>query len=947
LADSADYRSTTNLPQTEFPMKANLPAREPLLLKHWKEIRLSERIVSETQGTPFILHDGPPYANGHIHQGHMLNKVLKDFVSKYASMSGHPCEYIPGWDCHGLPIELAVDKLLGPKKREMDKVAIRRECRAYAQKYIDLQSEEFQRLGVFGRWDRPYMTMSHGYEAEIVRQLARVVRQGGVYRGKKPVYWCPRDRTALAESEIEYEEHDSPSIYVGFPLEGDLGTLVPKAKGRPTQLAIWTTTPWTLPSNLAIAVHPKFTYVAYELRGTITLVARDRLVPFLAAVAPEELTSKDPASAALAHPERMLGSIEGAALEGLTYKHPLLERISKVVLAEHVTLEAGTGLVHTAPGHGHEDYAVGLKYGLEPFAPIDDAGRFTAEAPPWTGKTVFEANGPIVDALVAAKALLNKPGETVRHSYPHCWRCKQPVIFRATEQWFISMEHGQLRERALNEIDHEIKWIPAWGKERIRAMVASRPDWCISRQRAWGVPIPAFYCGACKEGLLDPDVLDSIADRFEREGSDIWFQLSAAELLPKNQRCARCGAQEFSKEGDILDVWFDSGTSYAAVFKKEQIPVDMYLEGSDQHRGFFHSTLLCALASGLPHSPYQSCLTHGFVVDGQGRKLSKSLGNYLEPDKLIAQNGAEIVRLWAAAEDYRDDIRLSDEIVKRVTDAYRKLRNTLRYALANLYDFDPAKDRVAADKLLPLDRYYRARLHRWLGSAREGYERYEYHSVVRGALDFCTVELSATYFDALKDRLYCSAPGDPERRSAQTVLHEIADVACRVLATILTFTCEEAYGYLPGHRESVFLAGIPAVDVGAFDEGFENGQMAPLLALRKQVLEKLEPLRREKKIGSSAEASLKVWVADEVLRRELGVGSGRLPGLTELLMVSQVDLLPAPPTDAPISDGFAVTVDAARGVRCDRCWNYREDTAPGPAGGQLCGRCRGVLARLG
>ena len=960
--DLRDFKSTTNLPQTDFAMKANLPVREPEQVARWEAAGTYAKLLARATGEPFVLHDGPPYANGHIHQGHMLNKILKDFASKYQSMSGRPCEIIPGWDCHGLPIELAVDKQLGPKKRELSKVAIRQECRRHAERFIAIQRDEFKRLGVFARWDDPYTTMSFGYEARIVRELAKAARLGLVYRGKKPVYWCVTDRTALAEAEVEYEEHASPSIYVAFPLEGDVPAL-PSLAGRSIDLAIWTTTPWTLPANLAIAVHPTFQYLVYELRGRPTIVASDLLAAFLAAVAPDELSvTKVKLSApeageapqrvldatAIAHPERILGYVEGSALEGLRYRHPLFDRLSPVVLGDHVTLEAGTGLVHTAPGHGHDDYQVGLRYGLPPLAPVDAAGRFTAEAGPFAGKQVFEANPEIVAALERAGALLNAPGEQLRHSYPHCWRCKRPVIFRATDQWFIRMEaEGDapgLRARALEAIDR-VEWIPGWGRERIVSMVERRPDWCISRQRAWGVPIPAFYCEGCGKTLLDPDVMDHVALRFEREGADAWFEQPAQELLPPGQRCTGCGGTSFAKEEDILDVWFDSGVSYAAVLDARglRLPADLYLEGSDQHRGWFQSTLLCALAAGRTEAPYRACLTHGFVVDGQGRKLSKSLGNYVEPEKLLKQQGAEIVRLWAAAEDYRDDIRLSEEIVARLSDGYRKLRNTLRYGLANLYDFDPAHDRVPPGELPRLDRYVRARLHRWLARAHESYANYEFHQIYRSAMDLCTVELSALYFDVLKDRLYCSAPKEPARRAAQTVLHEIVDVLCRMLAPILSFTCEEAYGHLPGeHEESVFLAGLPAVDPSAFDDALER-DVSQLLGVRQDAQLELEELRRDKKIGSASAARVELYAEAPELAALL---KSHATELAELLLVSRVDLVDSAPAAGRkgLASGAILAVGQAEGGRCARCWAHRPEVQEG--GEPLCHRCRRVVAGL-
>jgi isoleucyl-tRNA synthetase len=806
-------------------------------------------------------------------------------------------------------------------------------------------------MGIFARWEAPYATMSFDYEAQIVRELARVVEQGLVYRGKKPVYWCINDRTALAEAEIEYEDDPGPSIYVGFDIDEEPGRILRETAGRKLRFAIWTTTPWTLPANLAIAVNPELTYVAYELRGTPTLVARDLLIPFLSAVAPDELHSQTRVvgstpidTTALRFPQRILGYVEGRDLEGLRYRHPFLPRVSQLVLGDHVTLEAGTGLVHTAPGHGEDDYEVGLRYGLPPLAPVDGRGILTEEAGPFAGQQIFDANPRIEATLKESGALLNLPGEQHVHSYPHCWRCKKPVIVRATDQWFISLgreEPGSLRTRALDATER-VEWIPSWGKERMRGMLQARPDWCISRQRVWGVPIPAFYCEGCGEATLKPDILAGIADRFEREGADAWFARPAAELLPAGYRCPKCNGASFLKEEDILDVWFDSGSSQAAVLKKRlSWPADLYLEGSDQHRGWFHSSLLCALAAGETQSPFRACLTHGFVVDGEGRKLSKSLRNYLEPQKLFKAHGADVLRMWAASEDYRDDIRLSDEILARLADTYRKVRNTVRYALANLYDYEPGRDAVAPTSLLPLDRYIRSRLQRFVGRVRQAYADYEFHLVTRAAIDFCSIELSALYFDVLKDRLYCDPAQGPRRRAAQTVLDEVAATLCRALAPILSFTAEEAYGYLPGHADSVFLAGLPVADAGGIDEGLE-ATFARSLSLREDVQRELERLRREKVIGSSQEARVEIW---------LPPGSPAVDAspqeLAELMIVAEVELkVGESPADAASGEasGARVLVKTARGQRCDRCWNHRTDGRE-VNGGYLCARCLAVLAK--
>jgi isoleucyl-tRNA synthetase len=710
-----DYKETVNLPKTDFPMKANLPQREPEILREWEEQGIFEKLVEQNRksGAPrFDLHDGPPYANGDIHIGHALNKILKDLIVKYRNMLGQASDYVPGWDCHGLPIELKVDKELGHKKRDMDRAAVIAACRAYAAKWIDRQREQFKRLGIFGRWNVPYATMDKAYEAEIVRALARAAAKGYLFRGKKPVYWCTTDRTALAEAEVEYEDHTSPSLYVAFDLVGELPD--PRLRGKKARLVIWTTTPWTLPANLAVTAHPELAYAAYDLRGQVLVVAKDLLAAFLAECAPEELTVKGaplphtPAAheaatggggvapvAALKDPARILAHLDGKALEGLRYRHPFMGRECPVILGTHVTLEAGTGLVHTAPGHGQEDFEVGQRYGLEVLNPVDGAGKFTAEAGKYAGKSIWEANPEIVRDLAASGHLLSDPRATLKHSYPHCWRCHKPVVFLATDQWFLSLEHDDLRRRTLRGID-QVQWIPRWGRERIYGMIEHRPDWCLSRQRTWGVPIPVLYCEKCNQPLVSPAVMERAARAFEEEGIEAWYRRQTDEFAG-GERCG-CGGRRFRREQDILDVWWDSGVSWSAVGQSRGIPVPvgLYLEGSDQHRGWFHSALLTSMAiRGAP--PYQAVLTHGFVLDGQGRAMSKSVGNVVAPDEIMKRYGAEILRLWVAASDYRDDVRVSEEILSGLAEGYRKVRNTLRWALANLYDFDPSKDALPAE----------------------------------------------------------------------------------------------------------------------------------------------------------------------------------------------------------------------------------------------------------
>src|SRR5512142_743535 len=804
-------------------MKANLPQREPEIVRQWEEPAIFQSLVAQNAGRAgakrFVLHDGPPYANGDIHIGHALNKILKDIVVKYRNLKGEVADYIPGWDCHGLPIELKVDKELGSKKREMDRSAIIEACRKYALKWIDRQRESFKRLGVFGRWATPYATMSKGYEASIVRALATAAEKGFLYRGKKPVYWCTTDRTALAEAEVEYEDHTSPSIYVAFDVVGGLPD--PRLTGKKARLVVWTTTPWTLPANLAVSAHPEFAYVAYDLDGQIVVVAKDLLGRFLADVAPSHLATPTPPTphspqaheaatggggpgpvAHLADPRRVLATLEGKALEGVKYRHPFMARECPVILGEHVTLEAGTGLVHTAPGHGQEDYEVGLRYGLEVLNPVDGAGRFTAEAGKYAGTEIFAANAEIVTALHASGHLLSDPSPTLRHSYPHCWRCHNPVVFRATDQWFLALEHASLRERTLAEIKN-VQWIPRWGEERISNMIEHRPDWCLSRQRTWGVPIPVFYCEGCGEPLVSPAVMRRVADVFSHEGIEAWYTRDIAVLVG-DARCPKCGGASFRREQDILDVWWDSGVSWAAVAAKDAtmgVPVDLYLEGSDQHRGWFHSSLLTSMAT-RDAAPYRAVLTHGFVLDGQGRAMSKSVGNVVAPDQIIKKYGADILRLWVASTDYRDDVRVGDEILAGLAEGYRKIRNTIRWALGNLDGFDPAQDAVPVAEMEDIDRWAVARLADWVAKVKKAYQDYEFHIAYHATTQFCAVELSAQYFDIIKDRLYTAKRGGKPRRSAQTALYLVAGDLVRMLAPVLSFTAEEAWGFLPGDDDT-------------------------------------------------------------------------------------------------------------------------------------------------
>ncbi|WP_025323495.1 isoleucine--tRNA ligase [Deferrisoma camini] len=926
-----DYKETLNLPKTAFPMRANLAKREPEILTRWEEQGLYRRILDNSSGRPlFVLHDGPPYANGHIHMGHAVNKILKDIVVKSRSMFGFHSPYVPGWDCHGLPIEHQVDKELGSEKETLSKADVRRRCRAYADRFVGIQREEFQRLGVFGLWDEPYLTMNYAYEAQIAREFGRFVEAGAVYVGQKPVYWCASCRTALAEAEVEYAEKRSPSIYVKFPFGGDPAEIDPALAGKRVSVVIWTTTPWTIPANLAVALNPEFEYAAYEApagSGEVWILAR-RLAPVVL-------------EAAGVDEGRELVRVDPVALEGKAFRHPLYDRDSVVVLGDHVTLEAGTGCVHTAPGHGQEDYEVALRYGLEPYAPVDDRGRFTAEVGDrFAGRHVFQANAEVNAALRDAGALLRE--EEIEHSYPHCWRCKQPIIFRATRQWFISMDKTGLRQKALSEIDR-VQWVPRWGRERIYNMVRDRPDWCISRQRAWGVPITAARCADCGATYLDPRLSYRAAEVFESEGADAWFERPLEDFLPDGAACPSCGSTRLEKEQDILDVWFDSGVSFAAVCEKRpelDSPADLYLEGSDQHRGWFHSSLLAAVGT-RGHAPYRAVLTHGFVVDGQGRKMSKSQGNVVSPDEVIRRYGAEILRLWVAAEDYRDDIRISEEILKRLVEAYRRIRNTCRFLLGNLSDFAPRSDGVDRSDLWEIDRYCLDRLNRLVERCRRAYEEYEFHVIFHRIHNFCAVDLSAFYLDILKDRLYTFPARSRGRRAAQTVLYEVLHKLCRLMAPVLAFTADEVWQHLPAAGDSVHLELFPEVEADAVDDELAD-RWDRLRRLRTLVTRAAETARVRKLIGHSLDAKVVLHV-DNRWEAFLGPYASELPFL---FIVSQVDLVPGEGgafTD-PDLPGVGATVERAEGEKCQRCWNYSPTVGQDPEHPAACARCVKHLA---
>ncbi len=947
-----ELKKTLTLPETLFPMKASLPENEPLRLQQWAASGLYEQIRAARQGAPkYILHDGPPYANGPIHLGHALNKCLKDFVVKSKTMAGYDAPYVPGWDCHGLPIEIKVDEQLGRRKLDMPAGDFLAACRAYAQKYVDLQRSQFERLGVFGQWDRPYLTMSPGYEAATLATFYRFFERGFVYKGLKPVYWCLHDRTALADAEIEYEMHTSPSVYVRYRLLSDPGLLDPALAGRTVWTIIWTTTPWTLPASLAVAFHPEFPYVAVETAGgDVYLVASALLASVAEACALGTL--------------RELARFPGARLERAVFRHPFLDRTVLGVLADYVTTDQGTGAVHTAPAHGADDFLTGMRYGLSAACNVDNQGRLRNGIELWEGRTVFEANPLIIDFLRERGALLGQAA--IYHSYPHCWRCHNPVIFRATEQWFIGMETAMpyagraqaldsedeggdrtFRERALEQI-RAVAWDPQWGEERIANMISTRPDWCISRQRVWGVPIAVFLCGQCHEPLRDRAVHERIVALVAERGAAAWHRCSAGELLGADRPCPRCGATgRWEKEQDILDVWFDSGSSWRAVLGQDPalgVPADLYFEGGDQYRGWFHTSLLTAVGTREDEqAPYRKVATSGWTLDEQGRAMSKSLGNGVDPVEIADRLGAEIVRLWVASVDFREDVAASENLMQRVADNYRKLRNTFRFLLGNLAGFVPAEHAVRDEDLVPLDQYMLARTRRFVEEVTAWYERMEFHRVYHAVNEFCIVDLSALYLDVLKDRMYTLAPSSLQRRSAQTALWKIAEALAKLVAPILSFTAEEVWTYLPKHKgwePSVHLALFP--EPSAISPGLsaaESARWQAIFRFREQAMRKLEEFRKDKKIGKSLDAHLRV--SSGPMDRAQKAEAESL--FKELLNVSSFAYVEAP---AGAVEG-AIHLISPQAAKCSRCWTYRADVAPYGPWPEVCGRCAEALDAMG
>jgi isoleucyl-tRNA synthetase len=991
MSEPLELKKTVNLPKTDFAQKANLGQAEPARLKKWTDARLYEAIQDARQtAEKFILHDGPPYANADIHIGTALNKILKDFVVKSRSMMGFAAPYVPGYDCHGLPIETHVEKKLaekGKNKNDLPVATFRRICREHASTAMNNQTRDFKRLGILGEWETPYLTMSPEYESETARLFGRFLERGYVYKGLRPVYWCIHDQTALAEAEVEYKLHTSPSIYVKFPLVTDPAEIDPALASRKVSLVIWTTTPWTLPANLGIAVHPDYEYVAVEHNGEVLIIAAE-LVGFVVVKCclgmPDENGER--------HVEPVLARFKGSKLDRMKAKHPWIDRESLIMNGEHVTLggeadaeteidvaearekketaKAGTGLVHTAPGHGHDDFVIGREYGLEIYCPVDSAGRFTNDVERFAGENIFQANNQIVELMRENGSLLMS--ENYEHRYPHCWRCKKPVIFRATPQWFIAMDSNgesnagvapavtdasraseenlhagraqdssrddrvtSLRTQALREIER-VKWHPAWGEGRMANMFKQRPDWCVSRQRSWGVPIPVFYCQKCNHTIAEPEIVSYVADIFAKETADAWYNRPESELLPEGFTCPKCGSADFAKETDILDVWFDSGSSCIAVLETRgenlQFPADVYLEGGDQYRGWFNSSLMCGLAAH-DESPYKQIITHGWVVDGEGKKQSKSLGNVTAPIEIINKSGADVLRLWAAAVDYTEDVRCSDEILQRVTDAYRKFRNTLRYALGNLDRFNPETDTVSLGEMLEIDRWALASFDEAAKKILNGYEKYDFQTVYQTIYNLCTVTLSARYFDIIKDRLYIFAPASVERRSAQTALYEMTDKLCRLLAPILAFTADEAFENLPNQQlASVHLAEFPKVS------GADNSRLLSdwerIFSIRDEVLKALEEARNAKEIGSSLEAKV-------ILKTDAETTRFLLPfyeNLRYIFIVSQVEVHE--------EDKSGVEIQKADGEKCERCWNYSIHTGESEKYPTVCERCVAALSEI-
>ncbi len=908
------FRDTVNLPKTDFPMRGNLPKREPERIKWWKEIDIYKKLMEKRKNNPeYILHDGPPYANGHIHVGTAFNKVLKDFVIKSKSMAGYKTPYIPGWDCHGMPIEHKVTEQLGEKARELPKMEIRKKCREYAEKFVSIQKEEFPRLGVFGDWDNPYLTMDKDYEGDIIGVFNDMVKRGYIYKGLRPIHWCSKCETALAEAEVEYKDEVSPSIFVKLKIEGEENTYI----------IIWTTTPWTLPANVAVAVHPDEEYV-YLKQGEEQWIMALPLVE----INKEKLNLTG----------EIVKKLKGSELEGKVYFHPIFEdKKGSVVLADYVTMDTGSGCVHTAPGHGYEDYQTGLKYNLPIVSPVDKQGKFTDEVPQWKGMHVFEANKHIVEFLKEKGILLSY--EEFSHSYPHCWRCESPLIFRATSQWFLKVDHNNLREEAKDAIENKVQWIPAWSKDRIGNMVESRPDWCLSRQRSWGVPIPALVCKKCGHSFLDEKVIENVEKKIREEGSDVWFYTDVSEFINEDTACPKCGGKEFEKEEDIFDVWFDASVSFRAVVERREelkFPSDMYLEAVDQHRGWFQVSLISGIASG-DGVPYKSVLTHGLILDEERKKMSKKLGNVINPMDVINKYGADILRLWFSSVDYTSDMAFGMTSLKSVVDIYRKIRNTYRYLLGNLDGF--SKDKMLPyDELLPVDKYILHRLYVTSEKIKKAYEQFAFYKVFHLYHNFCVIDLSQFYFDILKDRMYILSVDSKERLSAQTVMYHLLDGLLRLFAPILPFTTEEAYQYAPfKEEESIHLLEFAQTEKEWFNEEL-SGEWERLLKIRDVVLVALEEARNKDMIGKSLEGHVLIDAGKEndLLKKYENY-------LKEIFIVSQVTIGESSGDIVIERDDIKVGVKFADGKKCERCWMYSTSVGNNEKGLQVCDRCYKVI----
>ncbi|MFH1847391.1 MAG: isoleucine--tRNA ligase [Candidatus Omnitrophota bacterium] len=925
------YKDTLNLPKTSFSMKANLPQKEPLLLKKWQEDEIYSKIVSKRKGSDkvFILHDGPPYANGHIHMGHVLNKMLKDICVKFFTMRGFFSPFVPGWDCHGLPVEHQLFKELKMTKHDIDQVDFRKKAYKYAMKYVKIQAEEFKRLGIFGDWENPYLTLTKDYEADILTVLADLCEKGYIYKDLKPVNWCAKCETALAEAEVEYEDKISPSIYIKFKAEEGFNS-------KETFFIIWTTTPWTLLANVALALHPDFKYVLVDVCGEIWIMAKDLVGPLMAKFGIDKF--------------EILKEMRGEKIADVFKKavHPFIERESAVVTADYVTKEEGTGCVHIAPGHGQEDYLTGKKYSLPVIMPVNSEGKFTTETGEFAGQKVLDANKAIIEKMKENGTLVKV--EDVSHSYPHCWRCKDPIIFRATEQWFVRIDHLDLRKKIADVISKEVEWIPSFGRERIGAMMAVRPDWCLSRQRYWGVPIPAFQCRSCSEAFTTPEIIRKTAELTRKNGADVWFEKDNSEFLAAGFKCRKCGSEDFIKEQDILDVWFDSGVSYKAVLEAREdlrCPADLYLEGSDQHRGWFQSSIITSMAA-KEQAPYKKVLTHGFVVDGKGKKMSKSVGNVISPQDIMPKYGADILRLWVASSDYMGDVKLSTEILERLADGYRKMRNTFRFLLSNLYDFDESKDTVDDSNMLSeLDRWMLSRLGSLVTDVTGHYEKCEFYKVYRAIYNFCVYEVSAVYLDVVKDVLYVSGAGSFERRSGQTVIFNVLSILLRLVAPILPFTSEEAWQEIrmKDKEKSVHMADWPDTEISGWKDQDLDVKWEKLLHLRNSVMKFLELKREKGLIGSSLEAAVIFCPEEEnmaeFVRKNIDLFS-------VLFKISQAEAVESKDRDKyefeKVEDmPLSIAVNKAKGEKCQRCWNYSETVGKSEEFLDLCKRCQDVI----